>query len=136
MIFARSRAIRQGGRNVATKGSRRGYKGGMKTVGRWAGWLLVLLAVAAAVYDGLAALREGSYHVSSLGELWFALHRGSLGLAQEVVQRYLFPWLWDPAIATLLTWPAVAVFGVPGVLLVALCRGRRDPRRRHRRYHF
>ena len=108
----------------------------MRTLGRWVGWLLLLLAVAAAIYDAVGALRGAAYHVSALGELWYAAHRGSLGLAQAVVQRYLFPWLWDPVVVTVLTWPAVAVLGVPGVLLAALCRGKRDTRRRHRRYNF
>ena len=43
---------------------------------------------------------------------------------QAVVQRYLHPWLWDPAFVQLLLWPAWVVPGVLAILLFLLCRRR------------
>jgi hypothetical protein len=39
-----------------------------------------------------------------------------------VIQRYVFPGLWDPVAITLLQWPAWAIFGLPGLILLALWR--------------
>ena len=62
----------------------------------------------------------------ALGQLWFSFDSASLNLAQAVVQRYLHPWLWDPAFVQLLLWPAWVVPGALAILLFLLCR------RRHR----
>jgi hypothetical protein len=103
-----------------------------RRIGRWAGWILIALAVAALLMDAYEAHVSGSFAPMAAGELWYRLHRSSLGLLQAVVQRYISPWLWDPAIVTILTWPAFLVLGVPGVLLAVLCRKRRGSRRLRR----
>ena len=51
-----------------------------------------------------------------------------LSQLQAGIQRYLFPELWDPIIATVLLWPAWVVFGGLGAILLALFR--RRPRKR------
>jgi hypothetical protein len=98
-------------------------------VGRILGWLLIVAAVLVAANEAYAWLDQGSYHVTAAGELWYELDRGSLNLMQAIVQRYVAPVLWDDGIRPLLLLPAWLVLGVPGVLLVALCR-RRGRRRR------
>lgn len=50
------------------------------------------------------------------------LDAGSLNLVQAVVQRYLHPAVWDSGIQPVLTWPAVLVLGVPGLLFLLLAR--------------
>jgi hypothetical protein len=96
-------------------------------VGRIIGWLLVACAAAALGFEVVRYLQAGEYRVIAAGQLWFDLHRGSLNLAQAVVQRHLHPLLWDAGVAPVLQLPAWAVLGAPGLLLVWLCR----PRRRH-----
>ena len=103
-----------------------------RRIGCWAGWILIALAVAALLLDAYETYVSGSFAPLAAGELWYRLDRGSLGLIQAVVQRYIWPWLWDPAIVTLLTWPAFVVLGVPGALLAILCRKRRGSRRPRR----
>jgi hypothetical protein len=93
-------------------------------VGRIIGWILVTAAVAIFARDILASIDSGALAMMSTGELWFRLHNGSLNLAQAITQRYLFPSLWDPVIVTILIWPATVVLGVPGMILVRLCRRR------------
>jgi len=100
-------------------------------LGRILGWILVALALLALGGDGLRWLESGHLAFVALGEFWYRLDPGSLNLAQAIVQRYLWPPLWDPAAITLLTWPAVAVLGGLGFLLLVLFR-RRPPQRRRR----
>ena len=84
------------------------------------GWGFVLAAGAAA---GWAAAQGGLEAVlrTPLGELWFTLHAGSLNLLQAVVERYLWPPLWEAGIAPLLHAPAVLALAAPGAVFLALC---------------
>lgn len=96
----------------------------VRIIGRIIGWILVIAAVAVFARDILASIDSGSLALMSTGELWFRLDNGSLNLVQAVIQRYVFPSLWDPVIVTILIWPATIVLGVPGMILVRLCRKR------------
>ena len=71
------------------------------------------------------AAAGGEWQPQALGQLWFALDSGSLNLTQAIVQRYLHPWLWDPAFVQLLLWPAWAIPGALAIILFLLCRRRR-----------
>ena len=95
-------------------------------IGLALGWALIALALAALGYELWAALQAGAYRTIAAGELWFRLDAGSLNLSQAVIQRYVHPWLWEPAIVTLLRWPAWALLGAPGVVLVLIFSLRRS----------
>jgi hypothetical protein len=98
---------------------KRGARGAM-IVGRIIGWLLIVAAVAVLVRDALAWIDGGSFALIAAGELWFRLHQDSLQIAEPAIARhipYIGPWLWHPVISTILTWPAVLVIGVPGLVL-------------------
>lgn len=97
-------------------------------LGRLIGRLLLLGALVALAYDAFVAFEGGPFSLSALGALWAQIDFSSLNATQAFVQRYLFPWLWDPAIQTWLTWPAVLALGAPGLLLVLLFRRRGDRR--------
>ncbi len=84
------------------------------------GWLLALSAGFVLGAEVVSFAGSGKYHIIAAGELWFDLHPGSLNLSQAVIQRYLHPWLWEPAIVTVLRAPAWALFGVPGLALIGL----------------
>jgi len=101
-------------------------------LGRFIGWLLLGAAVVALGADALASLEAGNIHLEPLGAVWFKIDVGSLNLTQAVIQRYVSPWLWDPAIQWLLAQPAAAVAGVPAVVLLWFFRApaSRRPRRR------
>ena len=88
-------------------------------------WFL-LIATLAFIYDASRAVSSKAGFVStSLGEHWFKLHVASLNLLQAMVERYVSPKLWDPAIVTVLHMPAWLVLGVIGVGLFYLGRQRR-----------
>jgi hypothetical protein len=93
----------------------------MRTLFRLLGWLILGAALAVLVIDGWAWL-GGARKLTAAGELWYRLDAGSLNLAQAVTERYLFPWLWNPAAVWVLLQPAIAVLGVLGLLIIFLAR--------------
>ena len=84
------------------------------------GIALLALALTALLFELMMALNQGSYRVIAAGELWFRLHPYGLNLSQAVIQRYLHPGLWDPAIISLLQWPLWSILGAPGAVLAIL----------------
>jgi hypothetical protein len=84
------------------------------------GWIFALATLAAA---GWAAALGGPAAILSrpLGELWFRLHPGSLNLLQAVVERYIWPPLWDPAISSILLSPATMVLAILAVAFLLAC---------------
>ena len=62
---------------------------------RGLGWLLLAMAVAAIVHDGLVWWTEGSFHLLGLGDLWSHLDVRSLSDAQSAVQRHVSTALWN-----------------------------------------
>jgi ABC-type Fe3+ transport system permease subunit len=104
----------------------------MRIVGAIIGWILVLLACAAAGLDALDAVANGAMRLRPAGEVWYKLDAPSLNLIQAVVERYIWPTLWDPIILAVLQWPLALVFGVPGLLLVLISHKWNLTRRRWR----
>ena len=109
------------------------------------GWLLLAMAVAAIVHDGLAWWTEGSFHLLGLGDLWSHLDMRSLGDAQNAVQRHLSSTLWNWIIRPVLRIPALPAFVALGLLFLwfggrgdarpesGFLMGARPPRRRRNR---
>jgi hypothetical protein len=99
-------------------------------IGRIIGWLLVLAALVVLVADLIAWLDTRHFAPTAAGQLWFEISPGTLELAQPAIQRHVAAWLWTP-IVFVLSWPAAAVLGAPGLALAWACRTR-DRRRRRR----
>ena len=70
---------------------------------------------------------QNQFTMRSLGEWWFRISPGGINLTQAVIQRYIWPTLWDPLILNLLEEPAAAVLGLPGLAILFLVR--RQPHR-------
>ena len=92
--------------------------------GRLIGWIIFLAGLAVLARDVFVSIDTGHWAPIALGQLWFDIDRSSLNLIQAVVQRYIHPFLWDPAIVTVLLCWAFAVLMVLGLLILALS-GRR-----------
>jgi hypothetical protein len=101
---------------------------------RLIGWLLILAALAVLLYDAWGWHQTGAWRMIPAGQLWFDLDRSSLNLAQAAIERHVWRFLWFPVISTILQWPAAAVLGVPGIVLVLI--GRRRPPIGRRRIFF
>lgn len=92
----------------------------MRLTVRVIGLLFVAAAVIVAGIEMARSFNLGRWVIIPLGKLWYDLSPGSLNLTQAVIQRYLAPQIWEPGIVTVLTWPAWAVLGGLGLVLVAL----------------
>jgi hypothetical protein len=99
-------------------------------IGRLLGWLLLLAALAVLGRDLIAWHATGHFVPIATGQLWYDLDRGSLNLAQAAIQRHVATWLWNPVVTTILSFWAVLVLAVPGLLLLWACRRRGYSRRR------
>ena len=86
------------------------------------GWALLAAAFLAAASEVLVRTITGTTHlVVSARELWYTLWPGSLLIAQLRVEA-IAPVLWEPVILTILAFPAWALFGVPGCVMIGLYR--------------
>jgi len=108
---------------------RNGYDAGMRIL-FYCGVILVAMSLLAAAFEtaahGLFGANQG--FIMSAHDLWYALRPKSL-LVFEIRTERIARWLWNPVMTTLLIFPAWAVFGVPGGLLLWFChphRGRQD----------
>ena len=101
----------------------------MRLLAHIVGWTLLIVALVIAIRDGLSSLDQNQFVVRPLGQLWYEIDPPSLNTLQAAVERNLSPVLWDPVIITLLQLPAVAVFGVLGIVFLLLSRasGRGGP---------
>ncbi len=70
------------------------------------GYLFLAISLLLLGYDLTSLGSDGDFQFTALGDYWFALHRDSHSLMQAVIQRYLWPILWDPAITWVLLQPA------------------------------
>jgi hypothetical protein len=112
---------------------------------RGLGWLLLAMAAAAIVHDGLVWWTEGSFHLLGLGDLWSHLDVRSLSDVQSAVQRHVSAALWNWIVRPILMIPALPAFLALGLVFLWLGNrsggdvdpgfaiGPRRPRRRRSR---
>jgi hypothetical protein len=89
------------------------------SVRRIVGFGLATLSVAVLALDltnGFSG--AGLFGFVSLGDLWARINGASLNLVQAIVQRYLFPALWDPMLVTVLLLPAWPVLGAAAAIFL------------------
>ncbi|MTI42500.1 hypothetical protein E1178_02645 [Roseibium hamelinense] len=84
------------------------------------GLMLLGIAVVALIADGSRSIAENSLTVVPLGQAWFTYSPDTLNIAQAAIQRHVNPYLWDPVIQTVLTWPVWAVAAPLGLIFLAL----------------
>lgn len=108
------------------------------------GWVLLAMAIAAAVNDCLVWWSEGAFRLLSLRELWSRLDFGSLQGFQDTIFNHVSSQLWQYVLTPILMLWAVPTFLVSGAILLWLGRrigspveprnvmGTRPPRRRRR----
>jgi hypothetical protein len=88
--------------------------GGAMVLFRGLGWLMLALAVAAVVHDGLAWWSEGAFRLLPLGELWSRLDFRSLHGLQTAIEFHFSSRLWAWVLAPFLKMPALPAFLVVG----------------------
>lgn len=98
-------------------------------IARLLGAVLLLAMLAVLLMDMVASMHQGTLRLASAGEVWAAVNRESLLLAEPGVDRHIWPGLWQAVVVPVLLWPAAAVLGVPAALLLLLLSSRRRRRR-------
>ncbi|MEP3046754.1 MAG: hypothetical protein ABJL55_01795 [Roseibium sp.] len=89
------------------------------------GYVFLAGAIIAGISDASSSIAQSNLVLAPFGQIWFEMSPETLNVSQAVVQRYVHPGLWDPAIQTLLTWPAWAVLAPIGILFLWLGASRR-----------
>jgi hypothetical protein len=92
---------------------------------RTLGLLFLAAAFVLVVYDGTRSIAANALLYSRVDEIWSQLHATSLQQLQPFIEKNAPPWLWDPVATTVLNGPAIAVFGVIGIVLILLGRRKR-----------
>lgn len=98
----------------------------MRLILRIMGTWLIGLALVLLVIDGTKSLGANALVFTSLSDLWTQVHAPSLEAVRGFFASRFFADLLDNGLDVLLTYPAFAVFGIPGII-VALAG--RTPRR-------
>ncbi len=96
-------------------------------------WFLVACAIMTLGRDAFLGYERGHFALAPLGEIWYAIDRGSLNLVQAVVERYVHPFVWDPVLFTIIGLPAAPFFAFLALILFFWVWRSRQGRRRWRR---
>ena len=97
---------------------------GLRILGTW----LIGLALVLIVIDGTKSLAANAVMFTSLSDVWTQIHLQSLESVREFFEGRFFASLLGVVLDAVLTYPAFAVIGVPGVVLALM--GRRPRRER------
>jgi len=101
----------------------------MRRVARFLGSLLLLGALVALGADLWDAWSSGTrVSLATLGQRWFDLHPASLNGLQVLLERYLWPPLWQEGVFPLLKLPAAPLLGLLALFLLWLGQARRRRR--------
>ena len=100
----------------------------MRLVLRILGTWFIGLALILLVVDGTKSLAANALVFTNFGQAWTQLHAPSLDAFAGFLESRFFAELLDAMMKTILTYPAFAVLGVPGIMLALL--GRRPRRER------
>lgn len=94
----------------------------MRLVLRVLGTWLIGLAVVLIVVDGTKSLGANALVLTPLGEAWRTVNAVSLETVEAFFETRFFADLLSAVFAALLTYPAFAVVGVPGIVLALMGR--------------
>jgi hypothetical protein len=91
---------------------------------RFLGLLCLALAFILLVYDGTKSIADQRIYITSVTDVWVAVHEASLTQLRPLVER-LSVSLWDPVTAKILKAPSELVLAVIGTILILIGRKKR-----------
>lgn len=97
-----------------------------KTLSRGIALFALALALIAAVLDLTRSIADSTIVMTPLGVDWLNFSPLTLNRAQSSVEEYLHPYLWDPAVVTILKAPSWFVFAALWFIFALLGRRRRS----------
>lgn len=77
----------------------------------------IVIAILALGHDAQLTFAAAEPDYKPIGAYWYELHRGSYNGLQVLLERYVWPPLWDPVMLTIIQWPVWVVAGPIGILL-------------------
>jgi hypothetical protein len=86
------------------------------------GFLALMLAFFLLYRDLSKALGGAELHITTLGDLWSAVHPTSLQSLQPAIERHVAEWPWAPVILSVLTTAAFPVLALTGPVLMMFGR--------------
>lgn len=87
------------------------------------GFILTLLALITLGQDLYTWAGSHAFGISSLAEAWMRINTGSLSAFQSFIED-ISPALWRSVFLPVFNLPAFAVLGLPGLILMLVCRPR------------
>lgn len=81
------------------------------------GILLIAIAILALGFDAQLSAEDAEPQFKALGQWWYELDRGSYNGIQVLLERHIWPPLWDPVLLTAVQWPVWVVVAPVGILL-------------------
>jgi hypothetical protein len=91
---------------------------------RFIGLLCLALAFILLVYDGTKSIADQRIYITTVTDVWVAVHEGSLTQLRPAVER-LAVWLWDPVVVKILAAPSELVLAIIGMVLILIGRKKR-----------
>ena len=73
------------------------------------------------VYDGTKSIADNHLYYTRISDAWSNVHQASLVALQPALES-ISPWLWKPAMTTVLDQPVWLAFIVVGSILILLGR--------------
>ncbi|WP_163272359.1 hypothetical protein [Chelativorans alearense] len=102
----------------------------MRFVLRLLSMFALAVAVIMAVIDATRSIAAGEWVLTPLGQSWQATSPDTYSLAQDTIERYTVPVLWEPVAVSILALPGWVVFALLAFLFYAIGH------RRHRQDMF
>jgi hypothetical protein len=96
----------------------------LRIVGTW----LIGLSLVLLVIDGAKSLAANGLRLTTLGSSWTQINEQSIDAVRQFLDTRYFAGLLQGGFDSLLTYPAFAVVGIPGVILALAGRRRRRER--------
>ena len=94
---------------------------------RFVGFWFLAAALVALVIDGSRSIADSALTTTSVAQYFLQYSPTTLQRLEFGVQNNLgSPWLWDTVFVSLLSWPAFAVLGVFGLVLMLLGKRRKS----------
>ena len=93
-------------------------------IGRFIGWVLIVMALGFAVAEISALGLSGQYGIMSAYSVLHTLVPGELIVTRIIISKVLHPTIWDPFIKSLLWLPGWLVLGLPGIICMWKFRDR------------
>jgi ABC-type phosphate transport system permease subunit len=90
---------------------------------RFLGLVCLALGFIFLVYDGTKSIADQRLYITTVSDVWAAVHESSLGQLRPMIQR-LAVWI-DPVVQSVLNAPTWLVLAVLGTFLILLGRKKR-----------